>query len=196
MAVDHKISLGLKKWCGEKGFTVISEVGEVAEYLGVTKEQLQSFFHLWMKKDFRLWRKELRIAEAMDIFSKDAESSITKIGELVGIDDCSDFRKYFREVTGYYPNEWRAKFGPGGPGRSGSARREKEEAPAWRKDVSKDANGIPELPDPCGPVLRGEDPPGDGNYVKRFLSCLKLIFTPFPNRAYKFRRCRKGCIKR
>lgn len=202
MAVDYKISLGLKKWCEDKRFTAVVGVEKVAEEIGVSKEQLLAFFRLWMSKDFRLWRKELRIKEAMSLLSKDRSSSLTKIGEQVGIDDCSDFRKAFREVVGCYPKDWRAAHYPALSGRHGAFSDERAGSragttalpsgssgprPSWLRDIPEDPNGLPVLPNPVELEIQGSLLSRDGNRLRWLLTCIHLAFTPLPNRARRRR---------
>ena len=67
----------------------------------------QSFFRQYMKDhyrmDFRPWRKELRLHEAARLFTEHPEYSIDKICKMVGYNDCGNFNRDFKKMTGMTP---------------------------------------------------------------------------------------------
>ena len=67
----------------------------------------QSFFRQYMKDhykmDFRPWRKELRLREAVRLFAEHPEYSIDKVCEMVGYNDSGNFNRDFKKMTGMTP---------------------------------------------------------------------------------------------
>lgn len=99
----------IEKWISEKGWTEECDMETAADKIGVTREQLSAFFRHNFKQNFREWRKLMRIEEAKKMLLEDYSISATAVGESVGIADKSNFRRQFKEITGYTPSEWRLK---------------------------------------------------------------------------------------
>ncbi|MBQ9462850.1 MAG: AraC family transcriptional regulator [Bacteroidales bacterium] len=102
-----KFIAGLDEWIMSKGWLDDLSMGEVAEILGVRQEQLSIFFHTQFGKSFLQWRRELRIEEAKRLLLEDKTMPTALVGETVGINDKSNFRRQFKAITGYTPAEWR-----------------------------------------------------------------------------------------
>lgn len=71
--------------------------------------ELSLFFRIQTGKNFLKWRKERRIEEAKKLLLEDRDIPTLIIGEAVGICDKSNFRRQFKEITGFTPAEWRLK---------------------------------------------------------------------------------------
>lgn len=105
---EQKLQLAIDKWVQEKQFrnTDMSR-DDIAKSLGTEREYLAFFFQSRMKAEFRVWRTQLRIEEAKELLLKHPELSVSKIGEMVGISDRSNFQKKFTETVGVSPRDWR-----------------------------------------------------------------------------------------
>ena len=83
--------------------------GCVADSFGVTL----SFFRQYMKTchgmDFRSWRKELRLREATRLFDEHAEYGIDEVCEKIGYNNCSNFNRDFKQMTGITPKCYRER---------------------------------------------------------------------------------------
>ncbi|MEY8591174.1 helix-turn-helix domain-containing protein [Butyricimonas hominis] len=81
----------------------------VADSFGVSL----SFFRQYMKTchgmDFRSWRKELRLREATRLFDEHAEYGIDEVCEKVGYNNCSNFNRDFKQMTGITPKCYRER---------------------------------------------------------------------------------------
>ena len=53
--------------------------------------------------DFRSWRKELRLREATRLFDEHAGYGIDEVCGKVGYNNCSNFNRDFKQVTGMTP---------------------------------------------------------------------------------------------
>lgn len=108
--LNKKTEKGLILWVDSEGFTdPNNSISTTAEFIGVSHEQLSYYFSSVLKTKFRTFRKEKRIHKAMDLFKKYPDWSTNTISQMVGISDSSNFRKQFKEVTGQYPQEWKAE---------------------------------------------------------------------------------------
>lgn len=106
-AKESDFVVRLDRWTRDKGWLEDQSMDDVAKLLGVRKEQLSLYFHTYIGKSFIQWRRELRIEEAMRRLLEDKTIPTALIGESVGINDKSNFRRQFKELTGYTPAEWR-----------------------------------------------------------------------------------------
>lgn len=80
---------------------------QVADDIGVSQEQLSWFFRQYAGTSFLQWRKRLRIRDAKKLLSRKNPLPVTKVGEMVGIPDKSNFRNQFEAFTGMTPAQWR-----------------------------------------------------------------------------------------
>ncbi|MBR3074743.1 MAG: helix-turn-helix domain-containing protein [Bacteroidales bacterium] len=105
--IQEQTRIKIDKWIKEKGWTEDLSQEDVARSLNLKSEQLGQFFYLQTGKSFSRWRRELRIEEAERIMREDRKMPTVLVGESVGIPDKSNFRRQFKEITGYTPAEWR-----------------------------------------------------------------------------------------
>lgn len=106
--IERRLNSSLEKWVREgKHRNPDQPMEHVAKEMDVTKEELSFHFTHRIGKKFYAWRKQLRIEDAKVLLEKREDLSITQIGHLIGINDVSDFRRQFYEITGCYPQQWR-----------------------------------------------------------------------------------------
>lgn len=107
--VDRKIHDRLAAWVEEKGYRESGVLpSDLARRLDVEPEQLSAFFSLHMGCSFKEWRKRLRIKDAQKMLLENPSLPVSSIARAVGINDHSDFRRQFKDVTGCTPSEWRS----------------------------------------------------------------------------------------
>ena len=105
-----RIGKAVERWVWEKGFTKpLTTVAEVAADIGIPSDQLNVFVRLHTRKTVLSWRKTLRIREARNLLRAYPELPLATIGEMVGIDDKSNFKRQFADVVGMPPRLWREK---------------------------------------------------------------------------------------
>ncbi|MBR4827174.1 MAG: helix-turn-helix transcriptional regulator [Bacteroidales bacterium] len=104
-----KMTLIIEKWIHEKHWAEDLTAQEIADELGFRKEEFCSYFRRVHGKTFLQWRKEMRINEAKRLLLKDKTIPTAIIGEAVGINDRSNFKRWFRELAGCTPAQWRLK---------------------------------------------------------------------------------------
>lgn len=97
------------RWIKDRRWTEDATLDEVAESLGIDKEYLSRIFRARFGKSFLQWRKHMRIDEAKRLLIKDSTIPTALVGEAVGINDKSNFKRQFRDLTGCTPAQWRLK---------------------------------------------------------------------------------------
>lgn len=108
--LHRKIREAVDAWVDQKGFTKhLPNLEEIAKDIGIPADQLSIYIRIHMRKSVLTWRKELRIREARDILLNYPELPISVIGEMVGIEDKTNFKRQFRQVVGTHPRDWREK---------------------------------------------------------------------------------------
>ena len=101
-------------WVDSKEFCRSDQcMADVAEELGVSKDELSWMCHLVYGESFQSVRKRLRIKEAIRLMCEFPSVPLTLIAERVGIGDKSNFRRQFYEVYGHTIMEWRESSGRG-----------------------------------------------------------------------------------
>ncbi|MBR5904996.1 MAG: AraC family transcriptional regulator [Bacteroidales bacterium] len=106
-AVDTRTRQIMAKWLADKGWAENLNLDEISEKLGLSKQKLALYAYCLYRMSFLRWRRELRIEEAKRLLLEDKKAPTALIGEYVGISDKSNFRRQFKEATGYTPAEWR-----------------------------------------------------------------------------------------
>ena len=105
-----RIGKSVERWVWEKGYTrPLATVAEVAADIGIPADQLNVFVRLHTRMTVLAWRKTLRIREARNLLLAYPDLPLATIGEMVGIDDKSNFKRQFAEVVGMPPRRWREK---------------------------------------------------------------------------------------
>lgn len=105
--LDTRTRQIMAKWLTEKGWCENLSLDETSEKLGLSKQKIALYTYCLYRMSFLRWRRELRIEEAKRLLLEDIKVPTALIGEYVGISDKSNFRRQFKEATGYTPAEWR-----------------------------------------------------------------------------------------
>lgn len=71
------------------------------------KRVVTDYFHTTIRKDFRTWKAEKRVAFAAAMMRKDDTLPISKVAEEVGFKDRSNFHRQFKRVYHCTPRRWR-----------------------------------------------------------------------------------------
>ena len=77
--------------------------GCVADSLGVSLLFFRQYMKMYHGMDFRSWRKGLRLREATRLFDEHAGYGIDEVCGKVGYNNCSNFNRDFKQVTGMTP---------------------------------------------------------------------------------------------
>ena len=105
-----RIRASVEAWVLDKGYTRPLTGGkEIAADIGVPPDQLKLFIRREAGVPLLTWRKQLRIREAQQLLIDCPELPVSVVGEMVGIDDKSNFRRQFTGQTGLTPQQWRDK---------------------------------------------------------------------------------------
>lgn len=83
----------------------------LADSLGIPREEVASFLWTCSGERFLTVRKRLRVADARELLVARPDLSFAQIARAVGFPDKSDFRKAFKEETGFLPRTWRESGG-------------------------------------------------------------------------------------
>ena len=107
VTVDDETKRIMREWISNGGWAQNLNYDEVASTLGISKQKIALYTYCMHHTTFLRWRRELRIEAAKRILLEDKRIPTSLVGEFVGIPDSSNFRRLFREMTGYNPGEWR-----------------------------------------------------------------------------------------
>jgi transcriptional regulator GlxA family with amidase domain len=108
--MQQQIGDAVDKWIVQKGYTkTLPTVEAIAQDIGVPADQLSIYIRVRSRKSVLTWRKELRIWEARELLRFFPDLPISVIGEMVGIDDKTNFKRQFLQIVGTTPRDWREK---------------------------------------------------------------------------------------
>ena len=104
--MNARTTLAREKWVMDKDYCLNETMEEIAGRLGVSRSQLSDYCHVVVRDNFPTWRKKLRIREAQRLWREDPSLSVVMVAAMVGIQDKSNFRRQFFEVTGMNVTQW------------------------------------------------------------------------------------------
>lgn len=82
-------------------------ISDLAYKFGVRTAVLSDYFRLVLKKDFRSYKIERKIAVAKEILLYDEDVIILRVAERLGFRDKSNFHRQFKKYVGCTPRQWR-----------------------------------------------------------------------------------------
>ncbi len=99
-------------WVERRGYTQCDvSTDQIALELGVTRQQLASYFQSTFHTTFRSWRLRLRLEEAQRLIRETPDLKVSQLHEMVGFNDRSNFHNKFVELTGMTPKAYQQKHG-------------------------------------------------------------------------------------
>ncbi len=109
---DDRIRRAVEGWVQSRGYLkALAGVAEIAGDIGVSPDQLSVWVRIHTGKTLLGWRKELRIEAAKRLLLEFPDLPVSTVGLMVGIDDKSNFKRQFTELTGLSPRQWRERNG-------------------------------------------------------------------------------------
>ena len=110
LCMQPQIREAVDAWVVRKGYTKrLPTVEAMSADIGIPTDQLSLHVRIRYRKSVLTWRKELRIREAQILLRQFPNVPISVIGEMVGIDDKTNFKRQFFQITGTMPRVWREK---------------------------------------------------------------------------------------
>ena len=105
-----QIQDAVNEWVEQKGYTKpLTTIERIAADIGVPPDQLNMYFRIRARKSILGWRKALRMREARQLLLDYPDMPIAVVGEMIGIDDKSNFKRQFEQLVGMPPRIWREK---------------------------------------------------------------------------------------
>ncbi len=97
-------------WVARKGFCEPDPDRDTAAgKMGLDRNDLQWYFAVCVKEDFRTWRIRLRIEEAKEILTSNPDAPINELAKAIGFSSRSNFFTYFKKYTGEQTTEFIAR---------------------------------------------------------------------------------------
>jgi AraC-like DNA-binding protein len=109
---DVRTGEAVEKWVREKGYLKpLATVEDVAADIGVLPDRLTVWCRIKTGRPVLRWRKELRIEDAKRLLLEFPDLPVSTVGQMVGIDDKSNFKRQFTETVRQTPRQWRESHG-------------------------------------------------------------------------------------
>ena len=107
---ERRIKSALHHWKEARRYRIMGTTyDEIASELNVTKRAFNAYFTVHLQEDFRTWRTRLRIEDAKTLLLHEPDLSCSKVGQIVGFSDRSNFAHQFQRHVGCTPLQWREK---------------------------------------------------------------------------------------
>ena len=98
----------LQAWVQARGYVKADlSVDEIVQELALSRESFNAYFKLTLHTQFRSWRRELRLSEAVRLLNESPAIPIPELMEAVGYNDRSNFHKDFQRYTGQSLSDYR-----------------------------------------------------------------------------------------
>lgn len=102
------VANALDSWVSARRYAIAdATVDEIVEELNVSKADFNTYFKTELNTQFRTWRRELRIREAMRLMDTNPAISVPELMNEVGYKDRSNFYKDFQQISGKTLKEYR-----------------------------------------------------------------------------------------
>ena len=113
-AVTAQVEQALDQWVKARRYAEAdATVDEIVAELRVSKSAFNAYFKNVLHTQFRTWRRELRIREAMRMMDAAPSLSISELMTEVGYNDRSNFYKDFQQIAGIALKDYRDGVRPG-----------------------------------------------------------------------------------
>lgn len=102
------VANALDSWVAARRYAIAdATVDEIVEDLKVSKADFNAYFKTELNTQFRTWRRELRIREAMRLMGTNPTISVPELMNEIGYKDRSNFYKDFQQISGKTLKEYR-----------------------------------------------------------------------------------------
>lgn len=106
--VSPEVEQAIEAWVAGRRYAVAdATVDEIVDELHVSKQAFNAYFKNVLHTQFRSWRRELRIREAMRMMDASPQLSIVDLMAEVGYNDRSNFYKDFQQIAGVALKDYR-----------------------------------------------------------------------------------------
>lgn len=106
--LKSKIGPSIEKWKKERGYAHPElSIKTVAQEIGTNQNYLSKYINNIENKTFTVWLNSLRIEESKKILIENRKLSIEEVGTEVGFSQPYNFSRWFKQVTGSTPNQYR-----------------------------------------------------------------------------------------
>lgn len=102
------IAKALESWVSARRYAIAdATVDEIVKELNVSKSAFNTYFKTELNTQFRTWRRELRIREAMRLIDTVPSITVPELINEVGYNDRSNFYRDFQIISGKTLKEYR-----------------------------------------------------------------------------------------
>jgi AraC-like DNA-binding protein len=110
VSVPYNVKKTVEEWIEGKGYCKSRlSLKVVANELGLTEDQLSTYFYNEGFNQFPVWISSLRIKEAQRLLITYPSMQIITVAARIGMTDVKIFRGIFKRLVGELPTDWREK---------------------------------------------------------------------------------------
>ncbi len=104
---EQQCKAKVDSWVANKGFcNPDPDRDSAAKHIGLDKADLQWYFSVCVKEEFRAWRVKLRIEEAKSTLLMNPNTQINELAKALGFISKTNFYAHFKRITGETTSEF------------------------------------------------------------------------------------------
>lgn len=106
--LKEKLEPIVSQWIQKKGYLRPKlTIKDVAMEIGTNQNYLSRYINQFEEKTFSVWLNTLRLEESKELLASPTKYSIEDVGKLVGIPESYNFSRWFKQITGTTPLQFR-----------------------------------------------------------------------------------------
>lgn len=103
-----EIQTSIDEWlAGGNRFRWDFSLDDLSYSTNIPRRLLLTYFRTSLRKDFRVWKAELRVEYAALLMKEDDTRPISEVAVAAGFKDKSNFHRQFKRIYGLTPRLWR-----------------------------------------------------------------------------------------
>jgi len=108
---ESRLKAALERWVADREYCR-GDVGvdDIVLALGTNRNFFRYYFRTRVGVDFRVWRNELRVAEAKRMIAERPDISLDEVCRTTGFNYLSNLHRQFEKITGTTPAEYKRLF--------------------------------------------------------------------------------------
>lgn len=111
LELPEKIGHKVDEWVDSKGYCKANlNIKDVASEIGTNQNYLSIYINNHLNTTFQTWLNTLRIEESKRILLMPEKKSLENVGVEVGIPESYNFSRWFKQITGMTPFQYRKTY--------------------------------------------------------------------------------------
>lgn len=108
LPAEGRVRAAVDAWVTGGGYLRPSlTLPDVADEVGTNTKYLSTYLNKSLGLSFQTWLNTLRVGRARELLSENPSLSVAQVSRMVGIRESYNLSRWFRQVYGFSPKQWR-----------------------------------------------------------------------------------------